>query len=102
MAVDDDPKLQSENLELRKALNDAYAALEGQKSLQSFASFTFEDALDQQVQRIEGAATLARPNELDRVQRVLRNVLSAVAAVRSRPDDAFVDPSSSRASNTAP
>jgi hypothetical protein len=96
----DDPKLQSQNLEIRESLNNAYAAVEGQKAVQSFAAFTFEDALDLQIERIEGADTELRPNELHRVDKIESNVVSAVAKVKVMPPSAFVEPRDDRDVNT--
>jgi hypothetical protein len=96
----DDPNLQSQNLAIREYLNNAYAAVEGQKAVQSFAAFTFEDALDQQIERIEGADTDMRPNELHRVDKVEANVLAAVAQVKALPPNAFVEPRDERDVNT--
>ena len=98
----DDPKLQAQNLELRKALNNAYAAVEGAKSTQSFSALTFEDLADQQIQRISGADTTARPNELNRVQRTLNDVVQAVAKIKAMPPEAFAKQDPARDVNTKP
>jgi hypothetical protein len=98
----DDPEVQSQNLAIREHLNDAYAAVEGQKTVQSFAAFTFEDALDQQIERIEGADTVLRPNKLHRIDKIESNVLSAVAKIRALPPDAFAEPDDARDINSAP
>lgn len=96
----DDPKLQSQNLELRRALNDAYASVEGAKAVQSFNAITFEDLADQQIERISGADTEARPNELNRVTRVLNNVLQAVAKIKEMPPESFAKQDADRDVNT--
>lgn len=80
---------QEQNLELRRAISDAYAFVEGQKLVQSFSAVTFEELLDQQIERIEGASTTQKPNEIDRVTRVEQDVISAVAKIKKMPDDAF-------------
>jgi hypothetical protein len=96
----DDAKQQEQNLEIRKALGDAYSAVEGAKSVQSFSALTFEDLADQQIQRISGPGTDARPNELDRVQRVLGKVLAAVASAKSLPAASFAKQDPARDVNT--
>lgn len=96
----DDPALQSQNIELRIALNEAYAAVEGQKLVQSFTAITFEELADAQIQRISGSDTPERPNELNRVQRTLNNITQAVAKIKALPDDAFATQDSSRDVNT--
>ena len=97
---DDDPKLQEQNLEIRERLSSAYAALEGQRSVDSFLAFTFEDALDAQIERIEGEGTVLRPNELGRVDKIESDVIAAVAKVKAMPADAFVEPKDERDVNT--
>lgn len=98
----DDPKLQSQNIELRIALSDAYAAVEGAKSVQSFNALTFEDLADQQIQRISGPDTPMRPNELTRVTRVLNNVVQAVAKIKALPPESFAKSNADRDVNTPP
>jgi hypothetical protein len=66
---------------LRGALNDAYAFVLGQQSVRSFAAYTFEDALDAQIERIDGTSTAIRPNELERVERIREKVVAAAAEV---------------------
>ena len=82
-------KLQEQNLELRKAINDAYAFVEGQKLVQSFSAITFEDLMDQQIERLSGATTTTRPNALVRIQKIVSGLEAAVAKIKSLPDDAF-------------
>lgn len=96
----DDPKLQAQNLELRKALSDAYSAVEGQKSVQSFNALTFEDLVDQQIERISGKDTQARPNDLNRIQKVLANVVDAVAKIKAMPPENFAKQDEQRDVNT--
>lgn len=98
----DDPRLQSQNIQLRVALSDAYASVEGAKAVQSFSAVTFEDLADQQIQRISGPDTQSRPNELNRVQRTLSNVLQAVAKIKALPPEAFAEPNESRDVNSSP
>lgn len=95
-----DDEVQSMNLELRTALNDAYAAVEGAKAVQTFSAITYEDLVDQQIERISGASTQARPNELERVDRVVNNVVAAVAKIKSLPDDAFAKKDDKKDVNT--
>jgi hypothetical protein len=102
VAVPDDAKAQQQNLEIREHLNDAYAALEGTKAVQSFSAFTFEDALDAQIERIEGSDTTLRPNELHRVNRIETRLLDAVTKIKALPPDAFVEPNRDRDVNTKP
>lgn len=96
----DDPKLQSQNLKLRTAISDAYAAVEGYKSVQTFNAITFEDLADQQIERISGKDSQSRPNELNRVKRVVENLKQAVAQIKTLPPEAFADADKDRDVNT--
>jgi len=100
--AEQDAKLQAQNLEIRENLNNAYAAVEGEKAVQSFSAFTFEDALDAQIERIIGAGTDVRPNELRRVDKIESNVISAVAKVKALPPSAFLEAKNERDVNTKP
>lgn len=91
MADPNDEQAQEQSLELRIALNNAYAFVEGAKAVQSAASVTYEELLDQQLERIAGAGTSSRPNALNRIDKVLSDVQQAVAKIKSLPDDAFRD-----------
>lgn len=75
---------------IRSALNTAYSFVLGQQSVRSFATYTFEDALDAQVKRIEGAGTDIRPNELERVKRIKNLVIASAEDVREH-NSAFVE-----------
>ena len=92
----DDPKLQAQNLELRVALSDAYAAVESRKTTQSFSALTFEDLLDKQIERLSGPGTSSRPNPIDRVQKVSKGIVDAVAQIKALPPETFAKPDDSR------
>ena len=96
----DDAKQQAQNLQLRTALSDAYASVQGAKAVQSYSALTFEDLCNQQIQRISGPDTSSRPNALNRVQQVLNNVVQAVAQIKSLPDTAFNAPNEDNDVNT--
>lgn len=99
---DQDANAQSQSISQREALNDAYAALLGQQSVQSFTAFTFEEALDAQIERIEGAGTQLRPNQLGRVDRVEQRLLEAVEQLKQVPPEMFRDKSADQDVNTEP
>ena len=73
---------QAQNWRHREAINNAYAALVGQSSVNSFAAFTFEEALDAQIEAIEGESSPIHPNQLDRVQQIRDNLIQTVEEVR--------------------
>lgn len=91
---------QQDQLKLRIALNDAYAALEGQKSVQSFLAFTFEEAISNQIDRLTGTSTRLRPNELDRVNNIQQTLTNAIAQIKQTPPEDFLEPNQGRDVNT--
>lgn len=96
----DDPKQQAQNLDLRVAISDAYAAVEGQKAIQSFSALTFEELANTQILRISGPDTPERPNDLNRVQQILNTVTASVAKIKALPASAFASQDPSRDVNT--
>jgi hypothetical protein len=98
--ANDNPATQQQNLDLRSALNDAYAAVEGAKGVQTFTAYTFEDALSAQITDINGPGTDSRPNELQSIQNILNNVMQAAQQIQAMPADQFADPDSQRDVNT--
>lgn len=98
----DSSKRQNENIAIRRALSDAYAFVEGQKLVQSFSSLTFEELLDQQIERIEGVSTVTRPNEIERISRIEVDVVAAVQKIKQLPDDAFRKTENTNNVNTKP
>lgn len=91
---------QARNTRFRESLANAYAALQAEKTIQSFSAFTLEEALDAQIDRIEGKGTKLRPNELDRVDRILNQVIQAVDQLKSLPPESFSKPDQSSDVNT--
>lgn len=90
------------SFELRRAVANAYAFVEGAKNVQSFTALTFEELVDQQIERIEGEDTPLRPNELHRIDKTEQDILSAVAKIKSLPDNFFSNQQSDNNVNTAP
>ena len=95
-----DQAAQAKNLREREALGKAYAALVAQENIQSWSAFTFEDAIDQQIENIEGASTQKRPNQLERVDRIEQEALSAIARLKEVPPEQFLEPSADEDVNT--
>lgn len=73
----------------RTALNNAYAFVISDQATQSFLAFTFEEAMDLQIEEIEGEDTPERPNKLGRVNRVEEQVTAAVEQLKAVPDEYF-------------
>jgi len=95
-----DAEAQKTQLMQRAALNNAYSSLEGQKAIQSFLAFTFEEALQNQIDLIEGEGTVLRPNQIDQVKGIEENVIKAVSALKQIPPENFVRPDASKDVNT--
>jgi len=102
MGKSEDQKGDELNFELRKNINDAYAFVEGSKSTQTFATVTFEDLMDQQIERLVGKDTAARPNPYHRIEKIEQAMKSTVAKIKSLPADAFVLRDKNDSVNTPP
>lgn len=90
--VEQEAERQDEAIRLRRQLSNGYAALLGSQTARDFSRYTFEEALGQQIERIEGAGTALRPNLLDRVERIKSELVSAVTQVKQMPPESFRDP----------
>ena len=94
--ADQAEKNESQSLQLfhikqRRALDNAYGAVLAKQNINSFAAYTFEEAVDQQIERIEGKGTTIRPNLLDRVERIKSQLLQAVDVLKKVPPDHFLE-----------
>lgn len=78
-------------MQQRMAVNNAYGSLQGQAIADTFAAFTFEEAADAQIERIEGADTQAHPNLLNRTAAVKENLLQAIRQLKEVPPETFLD-----------
>lgn len=96
----DDADLQERNIVLREDLSNAYASILGEQSAKSFHAFTFEEALDSQIAKIEGPSTKQRPNLLDRVDRIVNNLVKAVDQIKALPPEQFREPKPSEDVNS--
>lgn len=73
----------------RTALNNAYAVVIADQATQAFLNFGFEEAIDLQIEEIEGEGTELRPNKLTRLDRIEQQVTAAVEQLKAIPDEAF-------------
>ncbi len=87
-------------LEQRRAVNNAYGSLQGQSIADTFAAFTFEEAADAQIERIEGTDTQQHPNLLNRTENVKQNLLKAIEQLKEVPPEKFLDVNLRDAVNT--
>jgi len=96
----EDRAAQQRMLTERAALDDGYAALLGQQTTQSFGAYTFEEAVEAQLHRIEDVGTARRPNELDRVTQIEQGVQRAVAVLKETPPEQFLEADADQDVNT--
>ncbi len=75
----------------RQAVNNAYASLQGQSVTDSFAVFTFEEAADAQIERIEGKGSQQHPNLLDTVEKTRNDLARAVEELKTVSPETFLD-----------
>lgn len=88
------------NTELRRVINNAVGSVQGRQTSESFFAVTYEELADQQIERITGKGTTARPNELERVNKVESDLLALVEQVRNIPPEKFILSDSSTDVNT--
>lgn len=88
------------NFELRKSINDSYAYVKGQESVQAFSALTFEDLLDQQIERLSGAGTSLRPNAIDRITRLEQSIVKTVEKIKTLPPNYFTPQDEDKHVNT--
>lgn len=94
-------KAQEQNLDLRRILSNAYASLEAEKTTNSFNAYTFEEAMDAQIERIEGKGTPIRPNELDRISKIESELVQAVEKIKAMPPEMFNEKDEAQDVNTS-
>lgn len=102
MSNEEEKKVDELNFELRQNINDAYAFVEGAKNTQTVATVTFEDLMDQQIERLVGKDTTARPNPLHRIDKVVEQLTSTIAKIKSLPPEAFALRDTTDSVNTPP
>lgn len=95
-----DMQKQEDNARLREDLSNAYAALVGEQSVKSFYNYTFEDAMQAQVDRIQGPSTKLRPNLMDRIDSIEAKVVQSANQIKQQPPEAFVEKDSTKDVNT--
>lgn len=94
---------QSQDLafELRRVLSNSYAFVLGEQATQSFSALTYEELADDQIERIEGKDVVpGRPNELERVDRLQRELTDAIQKIKQIPPEKFIESDSRRDVNT--
>jgi hypothetical protein len=92
MSDEGEDKQQTKNLAVRIALANAYAFVDSQRFVQSFAAQGLEDLIDQQIGLIEGTGASLRPNYLQRVDRMEADLLAALTGIEEIPPEEFAQP----------
>lgn len=87
-------------LQQRRALNNAYAGLEGQAYVQTARAFTLEEAIDARIEAIEGKDSPLRPNLKNRVLKVQSDLQRAVDQLKKIPPETFTSADSTKDVNT--
>jgi hypothetical protein len=100
----DPAQQQLTNTQIRRAISDAYNALQAQVAVQSAVAYTFDNAIADQIQLVSGTSSVpsqaTRPNQLQAVQNIVTNLNLAVKQILALPDDAFADSDPDRDVNT--
>ena len=86
----------------RAIISNAYAAVQGEASVQTFSAITFEELAAQQIQRISGVPGNGRPNVLAQIQKVATDLSSSIAQMKAMTPDAFAIPEDTQDVNTPP
>lgn len=79
------------NLQLRTALSNAYAALDGTSHTTTVLALTFEEAVAGQLSRLSDDKSRIRPSERTRVAKIENELLAAISDIKQKPPEYFVD-----------
>ena len=99
-AANEEEALEQLHLRQRQAVNNAYASLQGQQVADSFSVFSFEDAMDAQIELIEGKDTQQHPNMLNRTEKIRNDLSRAVTELKTLSPEMFLDANMANAVNT--
>lgn len=84
----------------REAVANAVGALRSQEINRSFASFSLEEAIDQQIERIEGEGTPTLPNLLTYVDRIKSDLDGVIDGIKETDPDLFRQSDPTQDANT--
>jgi hypothetical protein len=99
--TDQDSENQDRNIKLREAVSNAYSRILGEQVSKSFAAFTFEEAMDAQIARIEVNVTKLRPCLLDRVDQIQNALTDAITQIKAAPPESFIEHDPKTSVNTS-
>jgi hypothetical protein len=86
MAANERKAREDASSDLRVAVNNAYGFLKGMESIASFYSVTFEEMVQKQTDRLTGK-NLGGRAEIDRINKVKEDLVGAIQAIKSIPQD---------------
>jgi len=89
--MNEEQRLSRFHIRQRRALNNALGSMLGTQASKTFQAFTFEDAVDLQIESIEGQGSQLRPNRLVRVDKIEQELLKAVAELKEVPPEQFLE-----------
>jgi hypothetical protein len=89
-------------LKYRTIVANAYAAVAGQQSVQTFSAITFEELAAQQIDRLTGKGSNGRPNALQRIQRIASDLQSVANQIKQTDPSQFLIPDANKDVNTPP
>lgn len=85
----DDPKTSQKklNLAMREIINNAYAFVRSREYTKQLANVTYEQLLDEAIDRIEGTPGKVplRPRSLERIKKLKTEIVQAVKTVKAKP-----------------
>lgn len=75
------------SMQMREILAEAYAFVRGRQYMETAANLTYEELLDEAINRIEGTKGRKeiRSTLLERVQKIKQDISTAVDTVKSKP-----------------
>jgi hypothetical protein len=80
------------NLRMREIVNNAYSFVRGREYTKQMSNVTFEQLLDEAIDRIEGTPGKVplRATNLDRVKKIKNDITSAVDTIKAKPPSSWV------------
>lgn len=94
--------IEEQNLELRRAVQSAVAAIKASELTRGLGQVTFEELCQEQIDLIEGTGTDTRPSILARIDRTEADVLAAVEQIKQLPAPSFLTADANQDVNTPP
>ncbi len=78
--------------EVRRSLQTSYAHIKSMEALTSFEALTFEEAADQEIERLSGTPASGRLSVRARIEKDAEQLRTVIKQLKALPDEAFADP----------